>query len=265
MGGRRIHESPAVMVAGRSVKLMDGEKMPMSDGDPGPLIGKGRAADVFDIGRGQVLRRNRDGSPTLREAEVMRYLHTQDFPVPRVYDSNGPDLVMERVVGPTMLDAFSHKPWRLRSWARMLASLHDRLQAVPLPEIDLPHRVGPPEVLVHGDFHPDNVMLSADGPVVIDWPNASVGARGADVASTWIIVATSQIDAGGLTGAAQAAGRSVFLRTFLRNSNRELACSLLGEAGAHRLEDRNLRPGEAANVHKLLAAEGQHEEGAAPQ
>ena len=32
---------------------------------PGPLIGAGRSADVYDIGDGRVLRRYRDGPPEL--------------------------------------------------------------------------------------------------------------------------------------------------------------------------------------------------------
>jgi RIO-like serine/threonine protein kinase len=31
---------------------------------------------------------------------------------------------------------------------------------------------------VHGDLHPGNVMLTATGPLVIDWTNAA--SRGAD-------------------------------------------------------------------------------------
>ncbi len=186
----------------------------------------------------------------------MRYLHGLGYPVPEIHESSGPDLIMERVTGPTMLDSFARQPWRLRSWAAILAALHDRLQSVPLPPIELPRRLGPAEVLVHGDLHPDNVMLATGGPVVIDWPNVSIGARGADVASTWIIVATSQIDAGGFRGVVQSTGRSLFLRSFLRHCDRDLARSLLPAAAEHRLRDRNLRPGEAAKVHELVRVEG---------
>jgi aminoglycoside phosphotransferase (APT) family kinase protein len=229
----------------------------MSDRQPGPLIGSGRAADVFDIGGGRVLRRNRDGSSTEREASVMRYLHDRQFPVPEVFDSDGGDLVMERVVGPTMLDAFARRPWRLRAWARQLASLHRQLEAVPVPEseFDLPNRFGEPEVIVHADFHPDNVMLTVSGPVVIDWPNVCLGARGTDVANTWLIVATSEIDAEGPKGRVQSAGRSSFLRTFLADSDLERARPQLDAAAEHRLHDRNLRAGEAENIRELLRNE----------
>lgn len=240
----------------RTVSVVDSESVSSFGDDFGLLIGKGRAADVFDIGGGQVLRRNRDGSSTEREAAVMRYLHARNYPVPQVYESSGPDLVMERVDGPTMLDAFAHQPWKLRSSARVLASLHDQLARVPLPDLDLPRRFGSSEVLVHADLHPDNVMLTAEGPIVIDWPNVSVGSRGADVANTWLIVATSQIDANGFKGALLSAGRSLFLRTFLRHTDQALARSLLPVAATHRLEDRNLRPGEARSIHELLSAEG---------
>lgn len=227
----------------------------MSERDPGRLIGSGRAADVFDLGGGRVLRRNRDGSSAELEAVVMRHLGDHGFPVPEVFDWDGADLVMERIAGPTMLDAFATRPWRLRAWARRLGSLHRELEQVPLPDADLPVRFGAPEVLVHGDFHPDNVMLADRGPVVIDWPNACLGERGTDVASTWILMATSEIDATGPTGLLQSAGRSWFLRAFLAESELEPARRQLAVAGSHRLRDRNLRPAEADRVRELLRAE----------
>jgi aminoglycoside phosphotransferase (APT) family kinase protein len=224
--------------------------------DPGPLIGKGRAADVYDIGGGRVLRRNRSGAPTDREAAVMQHLWRHGYPVPQVHDADGADIVMDRVDGPTMLQVFGRRPWMIRSWGRLLASLHHRLEAVPIPDLSLPQRFGAPEVLVHADLHPDNVMLTSAGPVVIDWPNTSTGARNADVASTWIIVATSEIDAGGALGAMQAAARSHFLSVFLDHTDQDAARTLLPVVAEHRLTDRNLRAAEATNIHRLLQDEG---------
>lgn len=223
---------------------------------PGPLIGHGRAADVYDIGGGRVLRRNRGGESTAREAAVMQHVAAHGYPVPAVYDAEGGDLVMDRIDGPTMLDAFPRRPWKLRSWAAVLAQLHDQLAEIPVPDIELPHRFGDPEVLVHADLHPDNVMLSATGPIVIDWPNTAVGPRGADVASTWLILAVSELDAGPVARKIQAAGRSLFVRMFLDRSDRQTARSLLPALAEHRLNDRNLRPSEATNIGQLLADEG---------
>jgi hypothetical protein len=45
----------------------------------------------------------------------------------------------------------------------------------------LPERAGTP-LLCHGDMHPSNVIVSEDGPVIVDWFDASRGDRVADVA-----------------------------------------------------------------------------------
>ena len=106
-----------------------------------------------------------------------------------VYDADGADLVMERIDGRALLDGLETHPWRLASVGRLLADLHHRLDAVPVAEW-MPQRgeVERPGV-VHCDLHPDNVMLTADGPVLIDWTRGGVGDRRMDLAHTWLIVA----------------------------------------------------------------------------
>jgi aminoglycoside phosphotransferase (APT) family kinase protein len=220
---------------------------------PGPLIGKGRAADVYDLGDGRVLRRNRNGASTELEATVMRHLHLHGYPVPEVHDADGGDLVMERLDGPTMLDAFARQPWKLNRWARVLADLHTQLEQVPMDGLDLRAKAGAAEVLLHGDLHPDNVMLTARGPVVIDWPNAGFGPRGFDVAYTWVIMATSETDSGRIAGSIQSAARSQFVRRFLAGTDRELARTHLPVAAKIRQTDPNLRPAEADSIQKFLA------------
>jgi fructosamine-3-kinase len=42
--------------------------------------------------------------------------------------------------------------------------------------------------LVHGNLHPGNVLMSADGPVLIDWTNHRTGLRALDVALTWLVL-----------------------------------------------------------------------------
>ena len=176
--------------------------------DPGPLLGHGRSADVYDLGDGRVLRRYRpeavrDGLVE-REALVMRHLADHGFPVPAVHDASGADLVMQRLDGHTMLTDLERRPWRLGRHAEQWAELHRRLAAVPvgdLVERGVPARFGPPESILHLDFHPDNIMLTPDGPVVFDWTNATIGPAAADVAQSWIVGATSTVDGGAVIGA----------------------------------------------------------------
>jgi hypothetical protein len=60
--------------------------------EPGELIGRGRAADVYALDAGRVLRRYRTPHPCTAEAELMRYLRQAGYPVPEVFDADGPDL-----------------------------------------------------------------------------------------------------------------------------------------------------------------------------
>jgi aminoglycoside phosphotransferase (APT) family kinase protein len=161
--------------------------------EPGELIGRGRAADVYALDAGRVLRRYRTPYLCTAEAELMRYLRQAGYPVPEVFDVDGPDLVMERLEGPDMLAALARRPWQAARYARLLAGLHDRLHQLAAPA-GLRRPYGAGDRVMHLDLHPGNVMLTADGPVVIDWSNASAGPPGADVAMTIVIMACSEVD-----------------------------------------------------------------------
>jgi hypothetical protein len=94
-------------------------------------------------------------------------------------------------------------------------------------------------------------MLTARGPVVIDWTNASAGAPGADVAMAYLIMASSDTD---------------LIPWWLRPAVRVLRAALLGQflAAARddpaphiarvaraRMTDRNVRPAEAGRLMRM--------------
>lgn len=219
---------------------------------PVELIAQGRAADVYDAGPGRVLRRYRTAAvDASREAEVMQYVARAGFPVPAVYDAQGSDLVMERVEGPTMLDALGTKPWRMRPYARLLADLHTRLGRIPAaPGLRQP--MGDGSDLMHLDLHPGNVILSPRGAVVIDWTNASAGPAPADVADTWLIVACARPDEkAALIGLFQRR----FCRAFVTAAGRDAAREHLHAAFAHRIQDHNMLPAEIERARKLVRRE----------
>ena len=142
-----------------------------------------------------------------------------------------PTQVMERVPGTTMLDALTAKPWRARRLVDQLARLALRLHALPTDGFPVDgaslvdhrlnltrHVVGTldrprlaaaleraealadtamdgPAVVCHGDFHPLNVMVHGDDASVIDWTDAGLGPREADVARTALLFHVARIAA----------------------------------------------------------------------
>lgn len=218
------------------------------------LIGRGRACDVYAVGPGRVLRRDRAGTSTETEALTMRHAALHGYPAPAVYDASGPDIVMERLDGPTMLDRMSSRPWELARHAQVLADLVDRLGRVPLPDHELPLVDPPGDVLVHLDLHPANVITTAAGPVVIDWSNAAAGTAGLDAANTWITVAAGAPPGSIVTRLVAAAGRRIFLRQFLASIDRPQASAHLGAALAWRERDPNLSTDEIDTMRAVVAA-----------
>jgi aminoglycoside phosphotransferase (APT) family kinase protein len=141
----------------------------------------GREADVFALDDDRVLRRYRDGSDATREVGVMAYLHERGYPVPAVHSAAGPEIVMERLDGPTMAQALLDGTFPLGEAATMLADLLRRLHAIKGQHGG--------ETVGHFDLHPENVLLTARGPVVIDWRNAEDGPADLDTALTALILA----------------------------------------------------------------------------
>jgi aminoglycoside phosphotransferase (APT) family kinase protein len=148
----------------------------------------GRDADVYSIDDEWVLRRYRDGHPVRDEAEYMTWVAKYDYPVPAVRQIDGPDMVIERLTGPTLADAVIAGDLSPSDLGRMHADLHRRLHSIPAPSGTSGN------VVVHGDLHPYNVILTSAGPVVIDWRNAEEGPPEFDLAMTAIIFAQVALD-----------------------------------------------------------------------
>ena len=144
-----------------------------------------------------------------------------------------PAQVMERASGTTMLRALTSKPWRAGPLIDLLAELALRLHSLPVDgwpgstdpialvdqRLSLPRRVvehvdapglldaleratelGPsavagPPVPCHGDFHPLNVVVDRNHASVIDWTDAGLGPREADVSRTLLLFDVASIAA----------------------------------------------------------------------
>jgi aminoglycoside phosphotransferase (APT) family kinase protein len=224
-------------------------------------LAAGRSADVYDLGDGRILRRYHDRTRSAgREAKVISWAGAHGVPVPEVFDATGPDIVMEKVDGPTMLADLARRPWRLFRHAALLARLHQQVHAVPaLDRLRAPFGDG--EALLHLDLHPDNVLLSPRGPVLIDWEGAGCGPAEADLAYCWVIVAMSTVPGSAWQQIVGRSGQRLFASAVLRHSGLTVDAGWLARAGRFRLHDPNLRPEEADRIRRMLAKRGQPEDG----
>jgi aminoglycoside phosphotransferase (APT) family kinase protein len=220
--------------------------------EPGPLLASGRDGDIFEFGPGLVLRRAKSGRVIEGEARIINYAHEYGYPVPKIHEvrAGGTEIVMERIDGPMMMDKMMREPWSMLRHCRELADLHDRLHVIPAPDW-LPETGG--DRLVHLDLHPMNVMLTASGPVVIDWTNAARGEPLLDVGVTLVLMTCPRVPVSDLLNAVLRPMRKQLGRSFAqRYRGRELDRQLVIAAGLKAL-DAHMSAEEVAAIERLGA------------
>jgi hypothetical protein len=184
-------------------------------------IAAGRTAEVFAVGGDQVLKLLKPGfDPRMLSVELAKTaaVHAVSGLAPEVHGLVDVDgrrgLLFERVFGASMLDSIMSSEDKALDDAVVFADLHGEILRSPsgadLPGVkefmadkidhaDLPstqrrsakdHMMGLPngEVTLHGDFHPGNVLVTRNGPRVIDWGEASRGDLAADIARTMVLL-----------------------------------------------------------------------------
>jgi len=158
-----------------------------------------------------------------------------------------------------MLDLLGRRPQTFRKQARLLARLHAVVHAVPaLDWLPAPFGDGDgdgdgTQVLLHRDLHPQNVILTAGGPRIIDWEGAARGPATADVAMTWVIVGFSSVPPTGWTTMIVRAMQTLFTRSFLAAAG-PVDRDVLAAAVRLRLNDPHLLPPERVRLERLRVA-----------
>jgi len=194
--------------------------------EKGPMIARGRTAEIFTWKDNQVLKLFLDwctATSVEREARNTQAVHKVGLPVPAIegiVEVEGRlGIVFERVDGPSMLGLLTSKPWKLFRLARVLAELHAEMHSREVPELPSQRRgleraiqredvlpvntkvvmlkaleqLPDGSALCHGDFHPANIIMSSRGPIIIDWQAAKQGNPLADVARTSLLFQTAEV------------------------------------------------------------------------
>lgn len=189
--------------------------------EKGKLIGQGRTAEVFEYGQDKILKLFRADMPKNmieKEYEFSTNICKVIKCVPKVYTFIEADdrcgIIYERINGKTMMEVIASKPWRAKKEAQCLAELHKAIQQKVDFELydckaSLKYNISKTElldnnvknrlyeyidklednnILCHGDFHPENVLITDNGPVVIDWMTAARGNPLFDVARTSVLL-----------------------------------------------------------------------------
>jgi len=216
----------------------------------GTVIASGLDCLVFEAGAGKVVKRSRDGRSLEREASVMRHARRHGFPTPEVFDTDGPDLLMERLEGPSMKALALQRPGDVAEHGRLLAELLRTLADVRAPGWLQAAEGCPGNRLLHLDLHPANVIITGDGPRVVDWANAARGAPAADVACTWLILATTAVPE-----ARRVDWRPAMLGAFLAGSDTAAARPYLPVIAERWRTDRTIEPAEQTEIDAFLAAQ----------
>ena len=177
-------------------------------GSLGEKIGEGAVSDVHDWAPGQVVKLFKAGIPEqlIRyEARVTRAVFAAGAPAPEVFDEVTLEgrfgIVLGRLDGPTLFQLSRSGALTLEQTGAILASLCLSVHRTPPPQevpflrdfmrvslmrvsmlsggsvpehivtgvLALIERLRPGDGLCHADLHPGNVIMTADGPKIIDW------------------------------------------------------------------------------------------------
>jgi hypothetical protein len=214
------------------------------------VIARGRTAEVLAWQDQQVLKLFYSGMPAAlieREIQAARLVSATDLPTPKFISELTLDerhgLVYEQVAGKSLLALLGTRPWSCVRYARQFAGLHaavhrqsgtglpplkagleDTLRSIAgLPPgilaaaLDRLARLPDGKTLCHFDFHPDQVMMTAKGLVVLDWMTAYAGHPAADVARTTVLLRFGPVlDASWLMRLLANLLRGIFYRTYLQ-------------------------------------------------
>jgi Ser/Thr protein kinase RdoA (MazF antagonist) len=188
----------------------------------GEKIGEGAFSDVHTWAPGQVVKLFKAGVPRRlgrHEARVTRAVFAAGGPAPEVLDEVTLEgrfgIVLSRLDGPTLMQLSRSGAMTPAQTGAILASLYTSVHKTPPPTdvlslrdwlealqlsggivpkhiatgiLTLIERLRPGDGLCHADLHPGNVIMTADGPRLVDWTGAVRAPAAFDLACGHIVL-----------------------------------------------------------------------------
>ena len=191
--------------------------------EKGELIGIGMTAEVYKWGEDKIIKlyySKMDDSWIRHEHKTSTIIHEAGLPSPAVFDLVEQDgrkgIVFEYIKGQTMLTHIQREPWMLVYYSQQLARLHYSIHqstAKSLPTqyerfearmkmaqntlgsrkkrlLEYINTLPNASSVCHGDFHFNNIIVSGDKLIPIDWMNSYIGNPLGDVARTCMMLSS---------------------------------------------------------------------------
>lgn len=192
------------------------------------MIGQGNTAEVYAYESDKILKLFREGLSgeiISREYENAVVVQSCIKNTPKVYDliteGNRQGIVYERISGQDMIATMVKAVFRVNYYAKLLASTHQEVHHITIKTSEMPsvkeklfedihaveamsdkqkeqlsnylNKLPDGTSLCHFDYHPGNILMSEEEPIIIDWMTACVGDRCADVARTSIMLTFGEL------------------------------------------------------------------------
>lgn len=184
-----------------------------------PILAEGSTATIYEWTDDTVLKLFKQRSSWhTNEITSTKVAYESGLPVPRVCSGlleigQQEGIMFERVDGPTMADFLEDHPEDAEHCGTIAADLQSRMHSIEggnLPLLkdilswsihqtnfletkikklveDILAQLPILKFLCHCDFYPRNLLMSPQGPMIIDWAIGTRGNPTADLARTWLI------------------------------------------------------------------------------
>jgi len=184
-------------------------------------IGIGRTAEIFEIDDNKVLKLyfdNISNEVINTEFDINMALNKTNIPIANCYEiikkENRTGIIFDKIDGITMMKSMSNSPFESIKYAEKLAHIHYGIHKevdfkLPDNKEKLKEKIDSVELLneqdknklykyidllpnqkklCHGDFHPENILVTPNKTYVIDWMTATIGNPCSDIAHTDLLL-----------------------------------------------------------------------------